>query len=128
MEQVAVNSERNTFREKLQAKADSYAHAVYQTTKSFPKEELYGITSQLRRSALSVPLNCIEGYARQRSRIYVNFLEMAYGSLKESKYLLEFSAKEGYLPSQKLVELNQAAEELGAMLWAMIGKVKKSNA
>ncbi|PJB19449.1 four helix bundle protein, partial [Candidatus Falkowbacteria bacterium CG_4_9_14_3_um_filter_36_9] len=57
-------------------------------TRSFPKDELYGITSQLRRAALSVILNYIEGYARKRDKVYKNFLEISYGSLKEAKYLL----------------------------------------
>lgn len=76
---------------------DEYAHFVYKLTKTFPKDEVYGITSQLRRSSVSVILNYIEGYARIKDKVHKNFLEISYGSLKESKYLLHFSFIENYL-------------------------------
>jgi four helix bundle protein len=102
---------------------DQYAHLVYRLTKTFPKEELYGIVSQLRRAALSVVLNYIEGYARVRSKIHKNFLEISYGSLKESKYLLHFSFVEGDLPEQDYKQAMELAEEIGAMLWGVIKKL-----
>ena len=85
------------FHENLKIKMDEFVHLVYRISKNFPKDELYGVTSQLRRSALSVILNYIEGYARIKSKVYRNFLEISYGSLKEAKYLLHFSLKENYL-------------------------------
>lgn len=78
----------------LVKKSDKLAHLVYGITRSFPKEELYGLTSQLRRAALSVPLNIIEGFARRGSKDYRQFLHIAYGSLKEAKYLLYFAYQE----------------------------------
>ncbi len=88
--------DKNDFSEKLKLKMDEYAHLVYGITKKFPKEEIYGITSQLRRSSLSVILNYIEGYARFKKQVKCNFWEISYGSLKESKYLLHFALKEEY--------------------------------
>jgi len=79
-----------TYHEKLKVKMDTYVHQVYKITKGFPKDELYGATSQLRRAALSVILNYVEGYARGKNKVHKNFLEISYGSLKESKYLLHF--------------------------------------
>ena len=76
------------FKEKLKKKMDEYVHFVYQVTRKFPKEELYGVISQLRRAALSIILNYIEGFARRRPAVQLNFFETSYGSLKESKYLL----------------------------------------
>jgi len=73
---------------------DEYAHLAYSVTKNFPRQELFGITSQLRRAALSVVLNYIEGYARSRNKVNKNFLEISYGSLKESEYLLHFSLQD----------------------------------
>lgn len=89
-----------TYHEKLRLKMNDYVHSVYKATKTFPREEIYGVTSQIRRAALSVILNYIEGFARRKgdnSKLYNNFLEISYGSLKESKYLSHFSLIEGYL-------------------------------
>ena len=74
----------NDFSEQLKLKMDSYAHLAYKITKTFPKDELYGMTSQLRRAALSVILNYIEGFARKRKAVKLNFWEISYGSLKKA--------------------------------------------
>src|SRR3989338_7829197 len=95
--------------------------------KNLPKEEIYGIISQLRRSALSVALNYIEGFARQKKAVKKNFWEISYGSLKESKYLLNFSLKERYLSEKEYEEIIKIAEEIGAMLWRAIGSIKQDN-
>lgn len=108
------------FSEILKKKMDKYVHFVYKTTKTFPKEELYGVTSQLRRATLSVILNFVEGYARRKEKIQLNFLEISYGSLKESKYLLHFSLVEKYLKEKDYKEAVSMAEEIGAMLWKII--------
>ncbi len=104
------------FHDVLKIKMDEFVHLVYKVSKDFPKDELYGVTSQLRRSSLSVILNYIEGYARARSRVYKNFLEISYGSLKESKYLLHFSLTEGYLVESDYKKAIILAEEIGKML------------
>lgn len=103
----------------LKEKMDFYAHGVYTLTRKFPKEELYGVTSQLRRSALSVILNYIEGFARKREKVMKNFFDISYGSLKESKYLLYFSYKENYLGKDEYEKIVGQAEEIGKMLWAI---------
>lgn len=82
------------YHEKLKRIIDEYVKEVYLITKNFPKEEIYGLTSQLRRATLSVMLNYVEGYARRKGagcKVYQNFLEISFGSLKESKYLLYLS-------------------------------------
>ncbi|MDO8572808.1 MAG: four helix bundle protein [bacterium] len=112
------------FHKELRVLVDRYAHRVYDCTQSFPKEEIFGVTSQLRRSALSVALNYIEGYARQRPAVLKNFLEISYGSLKESKYLIYFSFKRGYINKKEYDELLALAEEIGAMLWGILSKLK----
>ncbi|MBI1934708.1 four helix bundle protein [Candidatus Peregrinibacteria bacterium] len=111
------------FHDDLKSKMDEYVHFVYACTKKFPKEELYGVTSQFRRAALSVILNYIEGYARGRDKIHKNFLEISYGSLKESKYLLHFSLVENYLQQADYERAVKLAEEIGAMLWGMLRKM-----
>ena len=106
-----------TFHQELQRKIEVFAHGVYAATRSFPKEERYGITSQLRRAALSVALNTVEGYARGKKLVYLNFLETAYGSLKEVMYLVRFSAAEGLLDPQGQQDLQAQADGIGKMLW-----------
>lgn len=114
----------NNFSEQLKNKMDEYAHLVYKITKNFPKEELYGITSQLRRAVLSVVLNYIEGFARLKKAVKRNFWEISYGSLKESKYLLHFSLVENYLNKKDYDKTIKLAEEIGAMLWRSIQPLK----
>lgn len=113
----------NEFHSKLKYLMDKFVFDVYKATKSFPKEEIYGLTSQLRRAALSIILNYIEGYARQRKSVLKNFLEIAYGSLKESKYLIYFSARQEYITKAKEKELLETSEKIGAMLWGIIRKL-----
>lgn len=114
----------NDFTEQLKKKMDEYAHFVYRISKNFPREELFGTTSQLRRSALSVILNYIEGFARQRKAVKLNFWEISYGSLKESKYLLHFTLMEKYLNKADYQKALKLAEEIGAMLWQSIQSLK----
>jgi four helix bundle protein len=111
------------FHDDLKSKMDEYAHFVYKCTRTFPKEELYGVTSQLRRSSLSVILNYVEGYARCKNKVHKNFLEISYGSLKESKYLLHFSLVEKYLSKPDYEKAVALAEDIGAMLWGIIRKL-----
>ena len=112
------------FHDELKSKMDEYAHLVYKVTRGFPREELYGSVSQLRRSALSVALNYIEGHARGREKVHKNFLEISYGSLKESKYLLYFSFEEKYLSEVDYKKAIRLSEDIGAMLWGIIRKLK----
>jgi len=110
----------NEYQEKLKIKMDKYAHFVYKITKNFPKSEIYGIVSQIRRSALSVILNYIEGYARRKPLVRLNFPEISFGSLKESKYLLHFSLIEKYLNIKDYYNGISLSEEISAMLWTEI--------
>lgn len=105
-----------TYHEKLKKTMDEYVHFVYSLTRKFPKEELYGVTSQLRRAVISVILNYIEGYARGRDRVHKNFLEISYGSLKESKYLLYFALVEKFLSNDDYKKAVKLADDIGAML------------
>lgn len=102
---------------------DGYVHQVYDVSVRFPKEEVYGVTSQLRRAALSVILNYIEGFARKHKNILRNFLEISYGSLKESIYLIQFSYKRKYILEKEKNELLAKADRIGRMLWGVIEKL-----
>ena len=98
-------------------KADELAYQIYMATRAFPKEELYAMTSQLRRAALSVPTNIVEGYARQGKNEFRQFANIALGSLAETKYLLSFCLRLKYLKPQEYGSLDGHAEEVGRLLW-----------
>jgi four helix bundle protein len=118
----------NRFHDILKIRMDEYVHLIYKITRDFPREELFGVTSQIRRSALSVMLNYIEGYARKKSenyKVYRNFLETSYASLKESKCLLHFSLIEKYLSKENYNKAWKLSEEIGAMLWTTIQGMSK---
>ncbi len=76
--------------------ADEVAVSVYQLTAEFPKEELYGLTAQMRRAAVSVPSNIVEGCARDSQADYLRFLNIAFGSLRELHYQLGLSVRLGF--------------------------------
>ena len=98
-------------------KADDLAYRIYLTTKCFPREESYGITSQLRRAALSVPTNLVEGSGRQSRGQLRQFSAIALGSLAEVTYLLDFSLKLGYLKQKDYEVLQNLREIVGRLLW-----------
>lgn len=112
--------------EQIKIKMDEYVHLVYRFTKKFPKDELYGTTSQIRRASLSVILNYIEGFARKKYAVKKNFWEISYGSLKESKYLLNFSMIESYISKEEYIKTDKLADEIGAMLWKATESLKDS--
>ncbi len=80
--------------------ADELAFQIYLATKKYPKEEIYALTSQLRRAALSIPTNIVEGYSRRSDKELAHFLNISLGSLAETKYLLHFSSKLNYLEDE----------------------------
>ena len=82
--------------------ANEVAILVYRVTSKFPKEELYGLTSQMRRAAVSVPSNIVEGCARNSQADYLRFLYIAFGSLRELHYQLNLSNRLGFLNNQEL--------------------------
>jgi len=110
----------------LLKKADSFVKGIYRVSRKFPKDEIYGLTSQLKRAALSIPLNIVEGFARQTKNENRRFLGMAYGSLKEVKYILYFAYGEEYLSRDEYENFITAAEEIGKILWVCISNLKSS--
>lgn len=108
------------YHELLKDKMDKMLHQIYDATLFFPKDEQFGVTSQIRRAALSIILNYIEGYGRQRKLVLKQFLEISYGSLKETKYLLYFSYKRKYLSKAAYSSILNYADEVGRMLWGIL--------
>ncbi|MHC4710389.1 MAG: four helix bundle protein [Planctomycetota bacterium] len=97
--------------------ADELALKVYKVTKNFPKEEIYGITSQVRRSALSIPTNIVEGYSRKGDKELAHFVNISLGSLAETKYLLYFSNRLAYFKDDEYDDLRDGYVTLGRLLW-----------
>lgn len=97
-------------------KSDELALLIYKATESFPKSELYGITSQLRRAALSIPTNIVEGYSRKSKKELKQFINISLGSLAETEYLYNFSNKLGYHDNGQ-TEIRELLQETGKTLW-----------
>ena len=105
--------------------ADQFVLAVYQATRLFPKEELFGLTSQIRRAAVSVAANIAEGASRQHQKDYLHFLYMARGSAAEAEYLLSLALRFSYVKSEKYVELDSLVKETSKIRFGLIQSVKK---
>ncbi|MEI8701529.1 four helix bundle protein [Mesorhizobium sp. ISC15] len=89
------------------------AEDCYRLTKGFPKEEIYGMTSQVRRSAVSIAANIAEGYGRENRGSFVQFLRMAQGSLKELETHILLACRVGLLQRDNEIELLLRCEEIG---------------
>ena len=97
-------------------KAMKFVTDVYQLTQAFPRQELYGLTSQLRRAAVSVPSNIAEGCGRSSKREFALFLCHARGSLLEVETQLEIARNLGYVPDDKFNEALSESNRIGRML------------
>ena len=93
---------------------------VYRVTKGFPKEELYGLTSQMRRAAMSIPCNIAEGYGRKTTPEYIRFLYIAYGSTCELETQMVLAGDLGYIKNDRIFELQSNIGEVERMLKALI--------
>src|SRR3989338_6603087 len=98
--------------------ADRLAHEVYRVTKEFPREERFGVIAQLRRAAVSVPTNLVEGQARRGTRELKQFASIALGSLAEVEYLLGFAHQEGYMTEAQYRAIEELRQQVGSLLWS----------
>lgn len=99
--------------------ADKLVNVIYDFTVLFPKEEIYGLTSQIRRAALSVPANIIEGHARNNKNEFRRFLSISLGSLTEVEYYLEFALRRKYLTESQFIEVQALRNQCGQLLWKL---------
>ena len=104
------------------------AEGVYRLTKGFPKDEIYGMTSQLRRSAVSIAANIAEGYGRENRGSFIQFLRLAQGSLKEVETHLLISERVGTVKELQVAELLGNTDELGRMLRSLIRSRQRKQA
>lgn len=120
-----MQTERQNYLVNLKDKMHNMVVMSYAVSKAFPKDELYGATSQFRRATLSVPLNFIEGYARKKLAVKLNFWEISYGSLKEAQYLLYFAFTQDWIQKNQFDNLNSKMDEVAAMLWKAMSSLNQ---
>ncbi len=106
-------------------KAIEYADLIYKLTKNFPLEERFGLTSQLRRSAVSISSNIAEGSSRSSKVDFARFIEVAYGSLLESVSELEIAKRQKFLTNEIFEAAYSKAEDLAKMLSGFRRALKK---
>jgi len=115
---------RDFRRLKVWQKAHELTLAVYRATRAYPKDELYGLTSQTRRSSASVPNNIAEGCGRHGDAEFVRFLDIAAGSASELEYQLLLARDLRFLPESQYHDLAAATSEVKQMLTSLIQKIQ----
>jgi four helix bundle protein len=111
---------------KVWQKSHSLTVKIYLKTKDFPKEELYGITSQLRRAITSIPTNIAEGCGRGSDKDFAKFVQIAIGSASESEYLILLSRELGFINDEDFNNINENICEIKRMLASLIKNLHKT--
>ena len=101
---------------------------VYRERDHWPRREMYGLTAQVRKAALSVPTNIAEGAAKRGSREFVRYLDIAFGSLSETSYLLRFSRELGLLTERTWAELESVRSETGRLVFGLSRRLRQNPA
>jgi four helix bundle protein len=99
---------------------------IYRETQSFPPQEIYGLTNQLRRAAVSVPSNIAEGHAREHTREFLNFISIAQGSLAEMQTQIEIAKRLKYLSEEKTDRLLDQTVSLSKQLYSLRNALTKN--
>jgi four helix bundle protein len=106
-----------TYRELIAwQKAVDFVVAAYEAAKAFPREELYGLTAQVKRAVVSIPCNIAEGQGRRTTKDFVHFLSIAYGSLREVETQLLVASRLNFLAAEGLPALTERAGEVGRLI------------
>ena len=106
-------------------KSYSFCLQIYQETRKFPNEEKFGLTSQMRRSAVSIPSNIAEGYGRKTTADYIRFLSIAYGSLCELETQIMLAGDLSYIENGGLESLLANLSDIERMLKALIRSLEE---
>lgn len=107
--------------------ADDLAVMIYHITRTFPKEEIYGLTSQLRRAAYSVPANIVEGATRSSKKDYLRFLSIARASLSEVEYFLHLAGRLEYLPVENREKVLPLVKTVFALLHSLMQFIRRES-
>jgi four helix bundle protein len=108
------------------ALADEVVLLIYRVTRSFPKDEIHGLTSQMRRAAVSIPSNIVEGCARESQPEYLRFLVIAFGSLRELHYQFDLAMRLGYLNESAGTECAAKLIEAEKVLNALVRSLRNA--
>lgn len=108
-------------------KAMDFCELIYRETKKFPKEEIFGLTSQLRRATTSIPLNISEGCACSSKREFNRFLNIALGSQYEVVTIIKLCYRLNFLNKESYAKINDAIEEIGKLLHGLIRSLRSDN-
>ena len=104
--------------------ANRLAHLIYDLTEGFPKSELFGLTSQMRRAVVSIGANIAEGYTRSSKKEKARFFNIALGSLTEVEYYIDFALERNYYSSKEHVQLSDSQTETAKVLSGLIKSLK----
>jgi four helix bundle protein len=120
---MAIKSYRDL---KVWQKSMDIAEDIYALTAQFPKQEIYGLTSQMRRAAISIPSNIAEGSMRRARGDFARFINIASGSLAELETQLMLALRLNYITKNQFAEIESALEQVSKMLYALHSKLKIS--
>ncbi|RYF22591.1 MAG: four helix bundle protein [Flavobacteriales bacterium] len=109
---------------KVWEKAHQLTLSIYKASASFPKDEIYSLTNQLRRASASIPANIAEGCGKNTQADLANFLNISLGSANETEYFLILSKDLNYLTEEQFTILSNSINEVKAMLISLIGRVR----
>lgn len=118
---------RNFRNLKVWEKGHRLTLAIYRYTSSYPKEELYGLTSQMRRSSSSIPSNIAEGCGRNSQPQFARFLNIAFGSASELEYQIILSKDLGFIEEERFDKLFEKVTEIKKMLSSLMQQVQSDN-
>ena len=105
-------------------KSFEFVKKVYKATDNFPKQESYGLTSQIRRAAVSIPSNIAEGFVRKHTKEFSQFISIAFGSGAELETQLLLAKDLSYIPQGEYLTLNELLQEIMKMLNSLLSKLK----
>ena len=105
--------------------ADALVLRVYAATCLFPRHELFGLTSQMRRAAVSIPCNIVEGCARPNEAEFLRFLDIAYGSSRELEYQVSLARRLNYLDNSQFSDLEPSCVEVSKVVNGLIRAIRK---
>lgn len=113
------------FHDILKVKIHEFVVYCYDASSDFPADERFRLVSQFTRAAISVMLNYVEGYARKRDKVKLNFYETSHGSLKECKYIIYFAYCRKWISNEEYTKGIGMSDEIGKMLWSTIDLLEK---